>query len=120
MEHQTRIDPLTGEEFVPKKKSQRFANPVNRIKYNNKRASELKQERAFFDKACHKSHIALKSLYIPNGNNIYNMYFLEGKGVDFKTYNHIEETKLGMLPAFYEFAIRQIPNTDNFQILKIC
>lgn len=30
-----RTDPLTGEEFSPKKSSQRFASPENRIKYNN-------------------------------------------------------------------------------------
>ena len=120
MEDQYKIDPLTKQRFIPKKISQKFATPANRIKFNNRKASKLNQERAFFDKPCRKSHAELKSLYNPDSENIYNMYFLEGKGVVFKAWNHMADTKEhGKLHAFYNFAIRSIPNTDNIQIIKL-
>jgi len=115
-----RIDPLTGEKFIPKKISQKFANAANRIKFNNKKASKLNQARAFFDKPCKLSHSTLKLLFDPNSDNIYNIHFVEGKGVDYKAYNHIiRHRAYGNLCAYYEFAIRIIPNTDNIQIIKI-
>lgn len=119
MDIEYKIDPLTKEKFISKKISQKFATPANRIKFNNRKASILNQERAFFDKPCRDSHIALKLLYDPNSKNIHNMYFLEGKGVDFKASNHQVDTKYGRLPAFYEYAVRRIPNTDDIQIIKI-
>jgi hypothetical protein len=120
MEDKYKKDPLTGEEFEPKRINQKFATPANRIKYNNMKASKLNRERAFFDKPCRKSHVILKSLYNPDSENIYNMYLLEGKGVDFKAWNNMVDTKeYGKLYAFYNFAIRRIPDTDNIQIIKV-
>jgi hypothetical protein len=119
MEKEFRIDPLTGEEFIPKKITQKFANRANRIKHNNMKASKLNQERAFFDKPCRKSHLVLKSLFKPDLQNIYNMHYLEGKGVDLRASNHQVDTKYGILPAFYDYALRSFPNTDNLQIIKL-
>ena len=42
----TQIDPFTGEEFIPKKISQRFANKENRIKFNNEKAKKIRIEQA--------------------------------------------------------------------------
>jgi hypothetical protein len=75
------IDPLTGEAFVPKKISQRFACPTNRIKYNNLKASKLKQDRAFMDKHTHKNHSILREIYIDNEVNTFNEMWLRGKGL---------------------------------------
>jgi hypothetical protein len=38
-----RKDPLTGEEFTPKKVTQRFKTPSNQIKYNNQQQSKRRQ-----------------------------------------------------------------------------
>ncbi len=119
MEIEYKIDPLTKEKFIPKKTSQKFATPANRIKYNNKKASKLNQERAFFDIPCKKSHKILKSLFEINSKQLYNMHFLHGKGIDFTAYNHIANTDLGKLPAYYNYALRNIPNTENYQIIKL-
>ncbi len=119
MENNYKIDPLTGEQFIPKKSSQRFARPENRIKYGNKKASLLKQERAFFDKPCKKSHIILIHLYNPDSDNIFHRKFLEGMGFNFNAYNRVVDTKYGRLGAYYDYAIRKIPNTDNIQIIKL-
>ncbi|WP_339918433.1 hypothetical protein [Yeosuana marina] len=119
MEDQYKIDPLTKEQFVPKKITQKFATPANRIKFNNMKASKLNQERGFFDKPCKISHRELKALYKLDSKKTYHTYFLEGKGVDFSAYNHLVDTKYGKLPAYYNYALRKMSNPDYYQIIKL-
>lgn len=116
----TKIDPLTLKEFIPKRENQRFENPQNRIIYNNRRASKQRKDWATFEKPCQASYKVLKSLFDPKGKNIYNMYFLEGKGLNFSAYNHqIHHDIHGKLFSYYDFAIRRIAQSDDYQILKI-
>ena len=119
MEQLIKIDPLTGEEFVLKRSNQRFATTENKNRYHNRKNAEINKERAFIDKPCKQSHLILKMLYNPKSNNIYNRYFLEGKGLRFDAYNRIVDTTFGKLHAYYDYAIRIIPNSDNVQIIKL-
>ncbi|MFH6770262.1 hypothetical protein V8G56_16045 [Gaetbulibacter aquiaggeris] len=119
MEDQYKIDPLTNERFIPKKINQKFATAANRIKYNNTKATKLNQERAFFDRPCKISHREMKSLHKLDPDKTYHHYFLEGRGVDFSASNHITDTKYGKLPAYYNYALRKIGNTDFYQIIKL-
>lgn len=119
MEIEYKTDPLTEEKFIPKKISQKFASQANRIKYNNTKAAKLRQERAFFDGPCQKSHRVLKSLFEIDSTKPHNMHFLNGKGVDFTASNHQANTNFGKLPAYYNYALRNIPNTDLYQIIKL-
>lgn len=119
MEELIRKDPLTGEEFVAKKSSQRFASPANRIKFNNRQAAKLNKARAFIDYPCKHSHRVLMSLYDPKSKNIHNRYKLEGKGIRFDAFNRIVNTKYGRLHAYYDYAIRIIPNTNDIEIIKL-
>jgi hypothetical protein len=119
MEDQYKIDPLTNERFVPKRINQKFATPANRIKYYNTKATKLNQERAYFDIPCRKSHLELMSLHTLDPKKIYHYYFLKGKGVVFSAYNHIVDTKYGILPAYYNYALRRMPNPDYYQIIKL-
>ena len=119
MDQLTKIDPLTGEEFVAKRANQRLATTENKIRYHNRKNAEINKERAFIDRPCKQSHLILKALHNPNSDNIYNRYYLEGKGLRFDAFNHIVDTKYGKLHAYYEYAIRMIPNSDNVQIIKL-
>lgn len=120
MEQLIKRDPLTGENFAAKRSNQRFATPANRIKFYNKKASILNKERAFFDKPCKESELVLRTLYNPKSKNIYNRYFLEGRGLRFDAYNRIVPTKSGVkLYAYYNYAIRIIPDTDKVEIIKL-
>ena len=119
MEQLIKIDPLTGEEFVAKRANQRFASVENKIRFHNRKNAEINKERAFIDKPCKQSHLILKVLYNAKSDNIYNRYFLEGKGLRFDAFNRIVDTKYGKLHAYYEYAIRMIPNSDNVQIIKL-
>jgi hypothetical protein len=119
MEQLIKKDPLTGEKFVAKRSNQRFATAENKIRYNNRKNAEINKERAFIDRPCKQSHLILKELHNPKSDNIYNRYFLEGKGLRFDAFNRIVDTKYGKLHAYYDYAIRMIPNSDNVQIIKL-
>lgn len=119
MEQLIKKDPLTGEDFAAKRLNQRFASAENKIRFNNRKNAEINKERAFIEKPCKQSHLILKALYNPKSDNIYNRYFLEGKGLRFDAFNRIVDTKYGKLHAYYEYAIRMIPNSDNVQIIKL-
>lgn len=119
MEVTYRIDPLTKERFIPKKSSQRFASADNRIRFNNRKASILNQERAFFDKPCKQSQIILQKLDGSKLDNIFHREFLKGMGLSLYAYNHIVEINNEKIIAYYGYALRKVPDSDNYQILKL-
>lgn len=119
MEPITLKDPLTGQEFIPKKISQRYACPGNRIKHNNLKASKLRQERAFLDKHFHKNDRILREIYVPGGTNVFNCFWMEGKGFRFDAINHQVMYQGTLRNCVYEFILIKIENTDNFKIIKL-
>ena len=114
-----RIDPLTGEEFIPKKISQKFATAENRILFNNKKASKIRQERAFLDKHINKNHLILREIYNPKGENIFNSHWLRGRGFRFDATNHtlIYEKKRRF--AVYDFILIDLEKDDLIEIIKM-
>jgi hypothetical protein len=117
MKKNTLKDPLTGEEFIPKKVSQRFAKPQNRIKYNNEKANKIRLKRAFIDKPLHQNHTILLELL--NGKNEITIHqeFLRGKGYDFYLTTHFDKWEEKNVPCIYEFLIIALPN-QQIKILK--
>jgi|GEM_PF-1532353 len=103
METEKRKDPLTGEEFIPKKKTQRFATTQNRIKYNNKLAGALRQEKAYVDKPMNSTHRILRELMKNKKKETFYKQFLIGKGVDFRIINNTIKVDGFIQYAIYEF-----------------
>jgi hypothetical protein len=119
MERLFKKDPLTGEEFVAKRANQRFATAKNKIRYNNRKNAEINKERAFFDKPCKKSELVLRTLFDPKSDNIYHKEFLQGMGLRLDAYNHVEEINNERIICYYGYALRKVPDSDNYQILKL-
>ena len=117
MKKETRKDPLTGEEFIPKKSSQRFATPQNRIKYNNERASKIRLEKAFIDKPLHSNRNILKALLGAKSEIMVHQEFLRGNGFNYNIVTHMEKWEDKNVPCVYEFMIISLPN-DQIKILK--
>lgn len=117
MKKETRIDPLTGEVFIPKKSSQRFANPQNRIKYNNDLAGKRKLERAFIDKPLHANRNILKDILGNKKQVVVHEEFLKGRGYDFNVTTHYDKWENRNVPCIYEFMIITQPN-NQIKILK--
>lgn len=113
-----RIDPLTGEEFIAKKISQKFASSNNRIMFNNQKAIKLRQERSFIDKHLNKNHRILREIYVPGNENIFNSFWLEGKGYRFDVANHFAIYKGVYVPAIFEFTLIDTKTDNLIKIMK--
>ena len=105
MEPITLKDPLTGQVFIPKKISQKYASPENRIKHNNKKASLLRQERAFLDKHIHKNHLIIKEIYKEGSDNLFDEMWLKGKGFRFDATNRQVQYKGKYEHCVYNFML---------------
>ena len=119
MEQIIRKDPLTGEEFIPKKISQRFACTENRIRYGNLIASRKRQDKAFLDKPMNKNLNIIIEIYVEGGKNIFNIDWMEGKGFRFNATNHKVYHEGKYRDCVYYFMIIQIENTNNIKIIKL-
>lgn len=112
-----RTDPLTGESFFPKKISQVFASSANRIKFNNQKASTIRQERAFIDKPVRKSHMVLRDLVGDEKEFTEKKDFFRGKGLSLFHFTEYREVGGKKYPCVYEYMI--IPSGDNLTIKKL-
>lgn len=112
-----KIDPLTSEEFIAKKKSQRFATSENRIKYNNQLATDLRESRAIIDKKLHLNHkILLQELENKNEITLHEKY-LEGRGFSFLVFNHLTTHEGIDRKCIYEFIIVILKN-NHIKIIR--
>ncbi len=107
----------SGEEFIPKKISQRFATPKNRIKYNNEKASKINLERAFIDKPLHGNRNILKELLGNKTEITVHQEFLRGKGYKFPLITHYDRWEGKNVPCTYEFMLITLPN-EQIKIIK--
>lgn len=112
-----RKDLLTGEEFIPKKITQRFATPANRIKYNNEKASQTRKKRAFVDKPLHRNQVILSQLLENNKDITVHEEFLLGRGYNFKLISHYDVVEEKNYPCVYEYVIITLPN-QQIKILR--
>lgn len=117
MKTDKRKDPLTGEEFIPKKSSQRFATPANRIKFNNEKASQIRTKRSFVDKPLHQNQLILLELLANKKETIVHQEFLRGRGYNFNVITHYDRWEERNIPCIYEFMIITLPN-EQIKILK--
>jgi hypothetical protein len=111
-------DPLTGEEFIPKRVNQRFASATNRKKFNNKQANDLRKKRAIINGPLNKSHLLLIKLMKGKNEAIFPKDYLDGYGVVLKQFNNIVRIENIGHHAIYEFVIIFIANTNNVKIIR--
>lgn len=95
-----RKDRLTGEEFQPKRYTQWFARPANRIKFHNDQAGLVRQERRVHDTALGKNLRIIKELLKGKSEVRLSKEFLRGKGFSFEDFSNM--AKYG---EFHVFAI---------------
>ena len=102
------IDPHTGEEFEPKRKSQKFATPQNRIAFNNAKAALIREEKSVIDRPLHKNYRILEEL-MAGGLNQFTLSQerLIGKGFDFRVHNNVEKYEDKLHYCVYEYILIQ-------------
>lgn len=79
-------DPYTDEEFKPKRSNQRFANSINRIRYNNNKANEIRKAKAYVDKPLSKNFTILKEIMRDKKRHSVHIEFLRGRGFKFEVF----------------------------------
>ena len=109
-------DPLTKEEFEPKRSNQRFASPQNRIKYYNNKANQERKENAFIDKPLKTNLKILKELMEGQTRCSFHEQFLRGKGYDVRYYHRTCKVKNDTGYCLYNFIL--IFNKPNVHVLR--
>lgn len=100
------VDPLTKEQFEPKRITQRFSKPENRIKFHNEKAKILRRYEAVIDKPLKRTHRILLELLPPGKEKkecIYHKEFLLGKGISFGVFTQMKEHDGKSFSAIYNY-----------------
>lgn len=103
-------DLLTGEQFTPKRSTQKFANAKNRIAYHNLNATKLRQSVSFVNKPLHLNLRILNELMNDKEEAIFNKQFLLGKGFSFDIHTHVKEYNGVNRYAVYQYVIISLDN----------
>lgn len=112
-----KLDLLTGEEFIPKRSTQKFANAKNRIAYNNLNATKLRQSTSHINKPLHLNLRILNELMKNKKEAIFHEQFLLGKGFSFIVRTHTEVFNGEDICAIYQYIILPLEN-EQFKIIK--
>lgn len=112
-----KIDPYTGEAFIPKKISQKFATPENRIKFNNDKAKKIRIEQDPILKPIKTNYKIIKELIGTEFEIEINKHFLRGKGFNFEVTTQMDLYNGRLYPLIFEYLIVSNSNNDNIKIL---
>ncbi len=107
-----RKDPLTGEEFIPKRRNQKFASRKNQIAYNNEKAYSIRMANEPTQRILNKNRKVLSQKLGDKKDVIVTEEFLRGADFDFGCYSNyvlIDKTT----PAFKIFNYYLIPLENN-------
>ncbi len=102
---QTLKDPLTGREFSPRRKNQRFASARNRIDFNNQKATAERTTKAFIDRPLQVNHRILMELIGPGETKTIPKSLLIEKGYNLSVMSHYVVHEDKQLPALYNFTL---------------
>lgn len=108
----------SGEEFIPKRRNQIFANAKNKTDYHNEKANKLRESRAVIDKKIHSNHRLLLELLKNNDKIEIDEKILEGKGFFFNVFNHVVKYDNRHVYAIYEFLYFKEKNSIKIKIIK--
>jgi hypothetical protein len=107
-----KTDLLTGEKFTPKRVTQQFANPRNRIKFYNNKAKEIREMKAVIDRPLHTNFYILNRLLGDKMEAVVHPEFLRGQGYDFEFHTHTDQAEGKLRYAVYRFVIIRVSDTE--------
>lgn len=87
----TKIDPYTGEEFIPKRRNQIFANTSNKTAYNNAKAAKLREKRALETEDVNRNYDILKFILNDKDEKIVRETTLNDLGFKYNCYHKFLE-----------------------------
>lgn len=107
-----KIDPFTGEKFIPGRSNQIYANSKNRIMHNNHKARELKNKLSYINEPVSLNRRILEDLLKEKKEEICHVEFLLGKGYNFKVMTHMDNYDDREYPCIYNFMIINMENNN--------
>ena len=99
-------DPFTGQEFIPTRHNQKFANRKNQIAFNNAKARRIRIEKAPHDKKFEKNRRILKNILGIKEEITISSDYLIGAGFDFNYFNGVVRKDGNTYYKVYNYAIR--------------
>ena len=113
-----RTDPLTGESFRPKRRNQKFANAINRMRYNNNLQYEKRLLKSFVDKALSKNFDIIHSLLDNKKSITITERELLEKGYDFMYFTHYARVEDNYHCCIYKYVILEI-SEKTYKIINL-
>jgi len=112
------IDPLTGEEFVPKRSNQKFASRENQIKYNNIKAAKERNAKALTENILNANRKVLQRILGSKSEVIKSYDFMDGAGLNFGFNTHTMKIRDINWICVHDYAYALV-NTNAFKIIKL-
>lgn len=113
MKLEKRKDRLTGEEFQPKRYTQWFVRPANRIKFWNDQQGLIRAERREHDTALGKNLRIIKELLKGGKEARFTKEFMKGKGFSFLDFSNVVEHEGRLCYAVYGYLWMQEVDSKN-------
>jgi hypothetical protein len=112
-----KVDPYTGETFIPKRTNQRFANRDNQIAFNNAKAKRERDRQGKIDNQIRRNYQILDELLKTDEIVQKTREYLLGKGYNFNFMNNKRAYNGQSYFGVYDCGIRAIGN-NIFEIVK--
>ena len=112
------LDPLTGEEFLPKRRNQRFASRQNQVRYNNQVAQQKRDAKRPLDQALDRNRSILLRLLGSAQSVTHSHDFLRGAGYNLEAFTQTKRQANVILYCVYEFGVQLLP-TNQFKITRL-
>lgn len=111
-------DPLTGQEFVPKRSNQKFASRENQIRYNNLKAKEIRKAKSKTRKILDTNIKVLQIVLGPFSEIVRSYDYLLGAGLNFGFNTHTMKIDGNTWTCIDDHAYALI-DTNTFKIIKL-
>ncbi len=110
-------DLLTKELFIKKRSNQKFANPQNRIRFNNLKAQKKRADKAPFEKPLDQNRTVLKKILGENREKVLSKDYLLGAGFSFGYFTYHKKVDDSTYAGIYEYGITKLSD-EKFKIIK--
>ena len=117
MGSEKKYDLLTGDEFIPKRSSQKFATRENAIKYNNLKAKERREEIKYVQEPLRKNFHFLKEELGNDKVKEFPVDYLRGAKYNFGVFTHFRTVGDISYPCIYQFMIVKI-NKEKLKFIR--
>jgi hypothetical protein len=105
MNYKERIDPYSGEGFIPKRYNQKFATRKNQVAFNNTKAREIREKKKPIDSVLEINRKVLLKVLNGKESEIKSRDYLLGCGFDFNFFNRSFEKNGLMYQSVYNLAL---------------